>query len=67
MQARYIDPKTNKVVWGELVVLQEMGEMADGKIHFVAGTDETVFHLEDHDKFFTAIFATNPFEGVPHV
>lgn len=37
--------------------------MVDGKIHFVAGRDEDVFHIEDGDKFFTAVFTVDPFEG----
>lgn len=47
---------------GKLVVLQQMGEMVDGKIHFLAGVDQNVFNLEDGDKFFTAVFAVDPFE-----
>jgi hypothetical protein len=46
---------------GKLVVLQQMGEMADGKIHFVAGQDTDVFNLEDGDQFFTAYFTVDPF------
>jgi hypothetical protein len=45
------------------VLLQQLGEMVDGKIHFVAGRDEDVFHIEDGDKFFTAVFTVDPFEG----
>jgi hypothetical protein len=48
---------------GRLVILQQMGEMADGKIHFLAGVDENVFNLEDGDQFFTAIFTIDPFEN----
>lgn len=58
----YLHPKTKRVTRGEIVVLQQVGEMADGKLHFIAGTDETVFNLEENDKFYTAIFAVNPFE-----
>jgi len=47
---------------GKLVVLQVMGEQADGKIHMVAGRDTDVFHLEDGDKFYTAYFTVDPFE-----
>lgn len=45
-----------------LVVLQQMGEMADGKIHFVAGVDNDVFNIEEGDKFFTALFTVDPFK-----
>jgi hypothetical protein len=41
-----------------------MGEMADGKLHFVAGQDADIFNIEDGDKFFTAIFAVDPFAGL---
>lgn len=47
----------------KVIVLQQMGEMADGKIHFVAGRDEDVFNLEDGDKFYTAVFQVDPFEN----
>lgn len=60
-KAKYLGPD-GRIKVGELVVLQKMGEMTDGKLHLVAGTDETVFHLEENDQFFTAIFAVNPFE-----
>jgi len=45
----------------KMVVLQQMGQMADGKIHFLAGVDNNVFNLEDGDQFFTAIFEIDPF------
>lgn len=46
----------------KLVVLQQqMGEMADDEIHFVAGRDTDVLNLEDGDKFFTAEFTVDPF------
>lgn len=51
-----------KKVTGKLVVLQKVGEMPDGKIHFIAGQDETVFHLEENDEFFTAVFKVDPFK-----
>ena len=47
---------------GKLVVLQKVGTMPDGKIHFIAGQDETVFHLEENDEFFTAVFTVDPFK-----
>ncbi len=47
---------------GRLVVLQQMGEMVDGKIHFLAGADTDVFNIEDGDQFFTAVFAVDPFK-----
>lgn len=50
-----------KVVKGHLVVLQLMGEMSDGKLHFVAGRDEDVFNIEEGDEFFTAVFTVDPF------
>lgn len=50
---------------GKMIVLQQMGEMADGKIHFVAGEDENVFNIEDGDKFFTAEFTVDPFAAEP--
>jgi hypothetical protein len=46
---------------GKVVVLQLMGTMPDGKLHFVAGQDEDVFNIEEGDKFFTAVFTTDPF------
>lgn len=46
---------------GKMVVLQKMGEMVDGKIHFVAGEDIHVFNIEDGDEFFTAVFQVDPF------
>ena len=52
-----------KVIKGHLIVLQQMGVMADGKIHFVAGRDADVFNLEENDKFFTAVFTVDPFEN----
>lgn len=51
-----------KIAKGRLIVLQQMGEMADGKIHFVAGRDKDVFNIEDGDKFFTAVFTVDPFK-----
>lgn len=53
--------KDGKIRYGRLVVLQVMGEMVDGKIHMVAGKDQDVFHIEDGDQFFTAIFEVDPF------
>lgn len=57
----YSDPKTKRLKRGELVVLQLMGCMPDGKLHFVAGKDKDSFHLEEGDRFYTAIFAVDPF------
>lgn len=54
-------PKKN-IVKGKLVVLQKMGVMPDGKIHFVAGQDHDVFNLEQSDEFFTAVFTIDPFK-----
>ncbi len=51
-----------KKLKGKVVVLQKVGVMPDGKIHFIAGEDETVFHLEENDEFFTAVFAVDPFK-----
>lgn len=48
---------------GVPVVLQQMGVMPDGKIHFVAGRDQDQFNLEDGDKFFTAVLAVDPWES----
>lgn len=47
---------------GKQIVLQKMGEMVDGKIHFVAGEDHDVFNIEDGDQFFTAVFQVDPFK-----
>lgn len=60
-EGMFIDPKTKRLRAGHLIVLQRMGEQADGKIHFVAGQDTDVFHLEEGDRFYTAIFAVDPF------
>lgn len=49
---------------GNLIVLQLLGEMADGKLHFVAGEDDMNFNLEDGDRFYTAVFTVDPFEDV---
>ena len=45
-----------------LIVLQQIGEMVDGKIHFLAGKEQNIFNIEDGDKFFTATLAVDPFE-----
>lgn len=62
-QGYYSDPKTKRLKRGELVVLQLMGTMPDGKLHFVAGRDEDSFHLEEGDRIYTAIFAADPFKS----
>lgn len=62
MDGYYSDPKTKRLKRGTVVVLQEMGRMPDGKLHLVAGVDETVFHLEEGDRFYTAVFAVDPFK-----
>jgi hypothetical protein len=54
--------KVRSSVQGKMIVLQQMGEMVDGKIHFLAGEDQDVFNIEDGDKFFTAIFMVDPFK-----
>lgn len=54
--------KPVKKVRGKLVVLQLMGVMPDGKLHFVAGKDEDVFNLEQNDRFYTAVFTVDPFK-----
>lgn len=45
-----------------LLVCQKMGTLEDGKIVMAVGKDEHVFNLEENDKFFTALFAVDPFE-----
>lgn len=47
---------------GTVVVMQLMGQMPDGKLHFVAGQDEDTFNIEEGDKFFTAVFTVDPFK-----
>lgn len=61
MDMRYVGVD-GKIKIGPMVMLQQLGEMADGKIHFVAGRDADVFNIEEGDKFFTAIFVVNPFD-----
>jgi 3-deoxy-D-manno-octulosonate 8-phosphate phosphatase KdsC-like HAD superfamily phosphatase len=62
LEGMYVDPASGRLKNGKLLVLQQMGEMADGKLHFVAGQDAHIFNIEDGDKFFTAIFAVDPFK-----
>ena len=50
---------------GKVVVLQLMGVMPDGKLHFVAGQDDDTFNIEEGDKFFTAVFTTDPWSDLP--
>lgn len=59
--AMYTDP-SGTLRRGKTILLQKVGEQADGKIHFVAGADQMKFNIEDGDEFFTAVFAVDPFD-----